>query len=208
MDRAGRTVSLMISLVALASCQLDDRPPAPVDVVNDTDSAVEISIVNEGEELEPQSDDPRIEAGGRATYDMSLIAFDEELGDRCTDGPLVARYDDGTEIQVPPPVCVGATIMLSLYATAFEITNDTGGPVSIWVKHGGDLYVPTPGDRDLEPQETARYALIDSYSEIVDDGRLCIDGEVIARSEDGPDQLLSGLICDGDSYQVSEFAGS
>jgi hypothetical protein len=187
---------------------LGDRPPAPVDVVNDTDSAVEISIMNEGEELEPESDDPRIEAGGRATYDMSLIAFDEELGDRCTDGPLVARYDDGTEIQVAPPVCVGATIILSLYATAFEITNDTGGSVSIWVKHGGDLYVPTPGDRDLEPQESARYALIDSYSEIVDDGRLCIDGEVVARTDDGADLLLSGPVCDGDSHQVSEFVGS
>jgi hypothetical protein len=187
---------------------LDDRPPAPVDVVNDTDSAVEISIVNEGEELEPQSDDPRIEAGGRATYDMSLIAFDEELGDRCTDGPLVARYDDGTEIQVPPPVCVGANIMLSLYATAFEIRNDTGASVSIWVKHDGDLYVPAPGDRDLEPGDAARYALEDSYSEIAGDGRICIDGEVVARTDDGADLLLSGPVCDGDSYRVSEFAGS
>ena len=62
------------------------------------------------------------------------------------------------------------------------------------------------GDRDLEPGESAGYALKDSYSEVASDGRLCIVGDVIARSEDGPDLLLPGPICDGETFQVSEFS--
>lgn len=166
---------------------------------------MEISIVLGGEVTEPHPDDPRIEAGGRATYNASLFPFNEDLKDFCTDGPILARYDDGTEIRVPPPVCTGGYVRLSLYATAFGVMNDTSDSVRIWVEHDGELYVPIPGEPELQPGDASNYALKDSYSTAAGDGRLCVDGDVFARSEDGVDMSLPGSACDGDSFQVSEF---
>jgi hypothetical protein len=206
---AARVTAVAVTLVVLVACEFGEtRPPGPLDIVNDTDRAVEISIVQGGEDTNPQADDPRIEPGERAIYDTALFPFNDVLDANCTDGPIVAQFDDGTEIRVPPPVCTGAEIILSHYATAFEIRNDLERSVRIWVDHDGDLYVPEPGQPTLDPGQSARFALKAEYSAIADDGRLCIDGEVLARAEDAPDLLLSGPICDGDSYQVSEFAGS
>lgn len=116
-ERAWLGVGVILAVVTLAACQFGEtRPGTPFWILNDTEEPVTISIVRDGEEVEAAYDDPRLEPGEEGLYDLTGYPFNEQEERECTTGDIIARYDDGTEIRIPPPVCMSNYRSLSDYA--------------------------------------------------------------------------------------------
>jgi len=101
----------------LTGCLFQESLPSlPLTVINDTDRSVEIWIEFEGQRHEPRDGDTSLAAGEESTISLAgPYTIVNDLGIACSDGPIVARDDAGSEIRVPAPICSGATINLSEY---------------------------------------------------------------------------------------------
>jgi hypothetical protein len=98
----------------LSGCWFQEsRPGIPITIINDTDDPVTIWIEHEGEEYRPEDDDPRLDPGESGVFGLDYPYVLIEYPDACTDGDIIARRDDGSEIRIPPPVCDDETIELS-----------------------------------------------------------------------------------------------
>jgi hypothetical protein len=103
----------------LGGCFLMERRVGiPIYIVNDTDASVTIWIEHDGEEFRPEDDDPRIDPGESATYGLDSEYASIEFNNSCTDGDIIARRDDGSEIRIPPPVCKNESVELSEFLPA------------------------------------------------------------------------------------------
>jgi hypothetical protein len=118
-DRVERRISMAVGSLALLSTMLtgcflrESRVGIPITIVNDTDASVTIWIEHEGEEFRPEDGDPRLDPGESAIYGLDSDYATIDLDYACTDGDIVARRDDGSEIRIPPPICDDETIVLS-----------------------------------------------------------------------------------------------
>lgn len=120
----GRVVGLRPALAAagvvllcifLSGCLRESLPPLPITIINDTDASVTIWIEHEGAEFRPEDDDPRLDPGESAVYGLHTKYASIEFNNACTDGDVIARRDDGSEIRVPPPICDDSFVELSEY---------------------------------------------------------------------------------------------
>jgi hypothetical protein len=110
--RLGVAVAALLC-VTLGACVWESRPGLPITIINDTDDPVTIWIEHEGEAFRPEDDDPRLDPGESGVYGLDSEYATIELYYACTDGDIVARHDDGSEIRIAPPVCQNETIELS-----------------------------------------------------------------------------------------------
>jgi hypothetical protein len=115
-QRTGLAVAVAALLcVTLGGCIRESRPPLPITIINDTDDPVTIWIEHEGEEFRPEDDDPRLDPDESGTYGLHTKYASIEFNNACTDGDVIARRDDGSEIRVPPPICDDSFVELSEY---------------------------------------------------------------------------------------------
>jgi hypothetical protein len=113
-----RRVALLVGLaVVLVGCLRESRVPLPITIVNDTDAPVTIWIEHDGEEFRPEEGDPRLDPGESAIYGVKSRYATIEFNYACTDGDIIARLDDGSEIRIPPPVCDDEWVELSDFTT-------------------------------------------------------------------------------------------
>lgn len=78
-----------------------------------------------------------------------------------------------------------------------RIHNDTNATVTIWIVHNGDELEPVGDDPRLGPGETGEFGLAGFDSTTEDRRRLCTDGDIIARSDDGAEIRVSPPVCGG-----------
>lgn len=108
-------LALALACVAIGGCLRETVPGIPITIINDTDSSVTIWIEHDGDEFRPEDDDPRLDPGESGIYGLDSVYASIEFNNSCTDGDIIARRDDGSEIRIPPPICRDDFVELSAY---------------------------------------------------------------------------------------------
>jgi hypothetical protein len=115
--RPARLAMPLVLAGLLTGCLFQESlPSAPVTIINDTDRSVEIWIEFEGQRHKPRDGDTSLTTGEQSTISLTgPWTVVNDPGIVCSDGPVVARDEAGSEIRVPAPICSGTTINLSEY---------------------------------------------------------------------------------------------